>query len=111
MSLSEKYIRYKVADKFMSFLTIQPIWWVVEGSTSRGDFRPDSDIDIFCIFNCSADIPFPKEENDFMFLLDGYEIDLQSFSKDWFIFKLKPDLLESICNRIISNHSPIHFPD
>ncbi len=103
--------RYKIAELFMSKLEIQPIWWVVEGSTAKGNFRINSDIDIFCIFSSSSDIPYPTEKTNFSFYLGGYEIDLNSFSKDWYIFKLKPELLQTICFRIIQNHRPIHFPE
>lgn len=88
--------RIKIAELFILSLPVPPLIWRIEGSTKRGDFRPDSDIDIFALWDHDFDIPLPPANSDFCFYFKGYLIDLWSFAKDWEIFKLRPDLLESI---------------
>ena len=87
--------RLDIAKMFVQKLTPQPLTWYVGGSTARGDFRPDSDIDIIALWNNDYEIPFfepfhilPKEGR--------YEIDLQGFAKDWEIFKVNLQLLEDL---------------
>ena len=88
--------RFEVAKQFISKLQPSPITWYVSGSTARGDFRPDSDLDIVALWEKDEEIPLLPKENDFLFSFGGYNIDLHSFAKDWVVFKLDPNLLVKI---------------
>jgi predicted nucleotidyltransferase len=88
--------RFEVAKEFISQLQTPPLSWHVSGSTARGDFRPNSDLDITALWERDEDIPLPSEENNFLFPFGGYKIDLHSFAKEWLVFKLNPDLLGKI---------------
>jgi len=79
--------RYQVAESFISSLPTKPLKWYVGGSTQRGDFREDSDIDIFALFEHSKDEPLT-------FLEDTFPIDFHTYAKDWLVYKYNPQLLE-----------------
>ena len=57
--------REKEAHIFIENLPIKPISWYVGGLTKRGDFRDDSDIDIFALFEYSKDEPLTFLEDTF----------------------------------------------
>lgn len=92
----EQARRFEVAREFISTLSSPPVVWYVSGSTARGDFRPDSDIDITALWQKNEDIPWPSKEDDYKFPFGGYKIDLYSFAKDWRVFQLDPELLLKI---------------
>ncbi|GAI21327.1 unnamed protein product [marine sediment metagenome] len=88
----EQLRRLDVAEKFVSTLRPAPKSWYVSGSTSRGDFRVDSDIDITALWEHRQDEPVFEEPVVF----GGYVIDLHSFAKDWLVFQYNPGLLKHI---------------
>jgi predicted nucleotidyltransferase len=97
-SFETKEEREKEAEKFINSLSVKPKIWKMTGSSARGDFRPDSDVDITVLYEKEEDIPYDEifvrqdPNND---LIDGF-IDFHSFGEDWIIYQQKPELLEEL---------------
>ena len=76
--------RQKEAEKFVESLSRKPKLWKMTGGSARGDFKPDSDIDITALYEKEEDVPIDEilsrkdPDND---LIDGY-IDFHYFSED-----------------------------
>ena len=72
--------RFEIAKKFIQSLKTPPIYWKVSGSTARGDFRNDSDIDI-CVVAPKVD----KEKlfQEILNLMQDEKIDIK-------ILKIEP---------------------
>ena len=50
--------RLAEAEKFINSLSRKPVLWRLGGSTKEGNFRPDSDLDIYALYDREEDIPF-----------------------------------------------------
>jgi len=91
-----KETREKAAREFIESLSAKPLKWKISGSSARGDFRPDSDIDVDGLYERDSDVPYGElsarrdPENG---LIDGY-IDYHYFAKDWKVYEYDPELLK-----------------
>lgn len=87
--------RQEEAKKFIASLSRQPEKWRVSGSTSRGNFRAASDLDIDALYQKDDEIPVDEimermdPDNG---LIDGY-IDFHYFARDWLVFRQDSKLL------------------
>lgn len=88
--------RLAEAEKFINSLSRKPALWRLGGSTKEGNFRPDSDLDIYALYDREEDFPLEEifartdSDND---LIDGF-IDFHYFAADWEVYERNPDLLE-----------------
>lgn len=84
------------AEKFINSLSKKPEMWRLGGSSATGKFRPDSDLDVYALYEKEDDIPFDEiflREDPDNGLIDGY-IDFHYFAADWEVYKRNPDLLD-----------------
>ena len=92
-----KEAREKAAREFIESLSCRPLKWKISGSTARGDFRPDSDIDVDGLYEHDDDIHYEEmnaRRDPDRGLIDGY-IDYHYFAKDWKVYKYDPELLRN----------------
>lgn len=95
--------RQRVAEKFVASLSKKPKLWKLSGSSARGDFKPNSDVDIVALYEKEQDIPYDEifarqdQDND---LIDGF-IDFHYFSEDWTVYQQNPTLLEELKKSLV----------
>jgi len=96
--LPSKEERIKTAQAFIQSLSSKPPLWQISGSTARGDFRPDSDIDILALYEHETDIPEEEilAKRDPENGLIESKIDFHYFAEDWLVFKKDPSLLKQL---------------
>ncbi len=92
-----KEARIKAAREFIESLSVRPLMWKISQSSARGDFRPDSDIDVDGLYEHDEDIPYSElaaRRDPDNGLVDGY-IDFHYFAKDWKVYEYDPELLRN----------------
>lgn len=99
--------RLRKAKEFIESLSSWPSLWCLDGSSLRGNFAPDSDVDVLALFPMDAEQlaieeEIEKRQNSDIGLIDG-AIDFHPFFESSVVFQEDPSLLERLRRDIKEN--------